>query len=1056
MNNILLQFKNQIKFLEDKLNKTKNLKNKLELLHDINRLRKEYQNLLEAKYQAVTFEKIKDINKQIEKASSRGKFMTDYFHDLRKEVFIKDSDYLYFIVKFWNDIMANLDPNQRVMARFLIQMSDTSARTLSKTEILENTSECLNNFKEIIKYNLNNIYSHYLETEEDNMINGFIIRYKTLSSKNIKETLSKKVFDIKKDRIQRTVKIRNINYPLSTNTIDFGDIQYKEDNLTFVINSNKGLKFEFDRKTDSQTIKVYKNDKLINTLKDYFIDLDNNLFKRTVNNLAYFIKDGKVILQTKEYKPKFIEKAKLDKTFTDNIYTADIETLTKLDKNGKRYFEPYSIAYYDGYVSKNYYVTDYNSSDEMMNTFFNNLFSLNLKNADIYFHNLSGFDVNFLLKPLLNMDGVKADIMLREDKFIQIKITKGKCSFNIKDSLLLLPGSLMNLSKSFKIETPKEIFPRRLFESETFTANYISNQVPDYNKYFNKSEVSLEDYNNYCSQFVNKSWSLKTETLKYVDIDCIALHQILIKYGNMIFNKWSIDIKHTPTLPALCFKIYKARYMPKDTIPIITGIPYRDIKQSYTGGATDMYIPYGENIWCYDVNSLYPTAMNSSISLFKFPSGKFFSFYNLNNLTISELETFFNKSLLGFIECEINCPENIKHPILQIRREVNNNLRTFSPVGTFTGWFHTEEIKEAIKLDYTVKIISGYLFEEAEIFNDYINDLYEIKMEADKNKDQVWRLISKNLMNSLYGRFGMNQFLVNNLVIDKDDLQLENFLEKVEIEGVIELDNKLLIQYLPEGFSTYSYQENLELDISIAIASSVTAYSRIIMGKYKNKPNYTLYYTDTDSLYISFKNELDRLDFQDRYVDPYKLGYLKIENPKINNEYIPYDRFYFLGPKFYVGILNNQIDFSSKTKIRGLQKAYRNLINEEKIKSLLEYNRKPIKIETMKWYKTLSESKIYIEKRPYQLNIANFKRSLIYNFLDPHNIKLVSTESIKMKNNNINSFGNFILKEGKLLKNEKYLKIICINTSLSLVLFFLKVIKRIIYFYKGIEFKDLF
>lgn len=92
----------------------------------------------------------------------------------------------------------------------------------------------------------------------------------------------------------------------------------------------------------------------------------------------------------------------------------------------------------------------------MINKFFKDLFSLNLKDTDIYFHNLSGFDVNFLLKPLLNMKDVKSEIMLRDDKFIQIKINYGKTSFNIKDSLLLLPGSLMNLSKSFKIETPKE------------------------------------------------------------------------------------------------------------------------------------------------------------------------------------------------------------------------------------------------------------------------------------------------------------------------------------------------------------------------------------------------------------------------------------------------------------------------------------------------------------------------------------------------------------------------------------------------------------------------
>jgi len=323
--------------------------------------------------------------------------------------------------------------------------------------------------------------------------------------------------------------------------------------------------------------------------------------------------------------------------------------------------------------------------------------------------------------------------MLREDKFIQVKISYGKSSFNIKDSLLLLPGSLMNLSKSFKIETPKEIFPRKLFESETFEADYISNTVPDYHKYFNNSEVSLDDYNNYCKQFTGKSWILREETLKYVDIDCIALHQILIKFGNIIYDRWGIDIKHTPTLPALCFKIYKARYMKEENIPIITGIPYRDIKQSYTGGSTDMYIPYGENIWCYDINSLYPTAMKN----FKYPVGNYISFTNLNNLSWLEIETIICRKIFGFIECKIDCPHSIKHPILQIRREVNNNLRTFSPTGTFTGWFHTEEIKEAMKLGYKIKILSGYLFEEAEIFNDYINDLYQIKMDADKNKDQV-------------------------------------------------------------------------------------------------------------------------------------------------------------------------------------------------------------------------------------------------------------------------------------------------------------------------------
>jgi hypothetical protein len=174
--------------------------------------------------------------------------------------------------------------------------------------------------------------------------------------------------------------------------------------------------------------------------------------------------------------------------------------------------------------------------------------------------------------------------------------------------------------------------------------------------------------------------------------------------------------------------------MPKETIPIITGIPYRDIKQSYTGGATDMYIPYGENIWCYDVNSLYPTAMKQ----YKYPVGSFISFNNLNQLKWNEIENVLEKNLFGFLEVEVDCPKEVLHPILQIRRDITpNSPRTFAPVGSFKGWFHTEELLEAMKLGYKINIISGYLFEEADIFTDYIDDLYQIKMEADKNKDQI-------------------------------------------------------------------------------------------------------------------------------------------------------------------------------------------------------------------------------------------------------------------------------------------------------------------------------
>jgi hypothetical protein len=41
----------------------------------------------------------------------------------------------------------------------------------------------------------------------------------------------------------------------------------------------------------------------------------------------------------------------------------------------------------------------------------------------------------------------------------------------------------------------------------------------------------------------------------------------------------------------------------------LTGNIESDIRKGYTGGSTDMFIPKGKNIKCYDVNSLYPSVM---------------------------------------------------------------------------------------------------------------------------------------------------------------------------------------------------------------------------------------------------------------------------------------------------------------------------------------------------------------------------------------------------------------------------------------------------------------
>ena len=88
------------------------------------------------------------------------------------------------------------------------------------------------------------------------------------------------------------------------------------------------------------------------------------------------------------------------------------------------------------------------------------------------------------------------------------------------------------------------------------------------------------------------------------------------------------------------------------------------VKKSYFGGATDYYKGYGENLYYYDVNSLYPKAMLNPMPY------KILNFHS--DMSCINLEVFF-----GFCLAEIECPRDIKIPLLPHKY----NGKTIFPTG---------------------------------------------------------------------------------------------------------------------------------------------------------------------------------------------------------------------------------------------------------------------------------------------------------------------------------------------------------------------------------------
>jgi DNA polymerase type B, organellar and viral len=195
----------------------------------------------------------------------------------------------------------------------------------------------------------------------------------------------------------------------------------------------------------------------------------------------------------------------------------------------------------------------------------------------------------------------------------------------------------------------------------------------------------------------------------------------------------------------------------------------------------------------------------------------------------------------------------------------------------------------AIKFGYTFEILEGYKFERGIIFKDYIEYLYNLRKQYDKN--HPLNLIAKILLNSLYGRFGMTEINIKYEIVSKEEFELINL---DEILDIVEFDDKFLI-----GLKSESIEDNS--NISIGVAAAITAYARIHMSQFKNNPNLKLYYTDTDSIYTD--SELDPYLIDDKILGKLKLEYVVKEA-------------IFLGPKSYCLKINND---KLITKVKGFK-----------------------------------------------------------------------------------------------------------------------------------------
>ena len=390
------------------------------------------------------------------------------------------------------------------------------------------------------------------------------------------------------DKGSTTHRFNNMNLPVSMIPSDFGTIIAITQHTTFTryIATNGPRVYQIDVSLDNLTNKVSVLGSAQLSWTDTKLAFDVG-FKREIGKSTLYFLDGELVVRKYQVPAKPFTQLKVDPNMVSNFVTMDLETITQ---DGK--LTPYLVCAYNGKDYITSYANESLDQKVLFTSFIEQLLTFFGKsnNLMVYAHNLSGFDGIFLMKHLLSFG--KVEPLLFNGRLMSIKIklnnklAGGKYYGKViifKDSYLLLPLSLRKLCKAFNVVTSKGFFPFLMN-----TINYIG-ELPQF-KYW--KGVSDLEYNGLLSDYTNKLWSFKDEAIKYCKLDCKCLYDVLTKFNILIFKEFKVNMTKSLTLPALAMRIFKTHFMPKDSIYQILGSVEQDIRNSYTGGAVDVYIPH--------------------------------------------------------------------------------------------------------------------------------------------------------------------------------------------------------------------------------------------------------------------------------------------------------------------------------------------------------------------------------------------------------------------------------------------------------------------------------
>ena len=490
------------------------------------------------------------------------------------------------------------------------------------------------------------------------------------------------------------------------------------------------------------------------------------------------------------------------------------------------------------------------------------------ENYVLYFHNLK-FDGEYIFSYLL------------ENGYTCIKDKKERQDKTFT-TLISDTGQFYSIEIFFETKNPKHINKVTIYDSLKILNFSVDMIAKDFNLPIRKLEI---DY----KQIREIGHILTDEEIDYIRNDV----EIMARALKIMFDENLTKM----TIGSDALSNYKE--INKNFKHYFPVLPYeidKDIRKSYKGGFTYLNDCFKEKETgagiVLDVNSLYPSVMMYE----KLPFGD---------------PVFFNgryekDALYPLYVQTISCIFDIKDgmiPTIQIKNNMSflPNEYVKSSNGDIVTLTLTNVDLELFLNHYNVSELtyhSGWKFKAIKgLFSTYIDYWSQRKIQAKKDNNTALYRIAKLMLNSLYGKFGLNPDVRGKYPYLNEDGIVKYALYDAEIRDSI---------YIPVASFITSYARKK----TITTSQIIKDYS---IKKYK-KDLYV--YSDTDSIHCLFEDDTELKDIIE--IDDYKLGAWKEESK--------FKRGKYLRQKCYIEL---GFDEKMNVTVAGLPKKLGNLITFE-------------------------------------------------------------------------------------------------------------------------------